>query len=37
MITVPNTASEGQYIFKAQVFKDDESYGNIQKFYVTVK
>ena len=38
MVNVPNTATEGQYIFKAQIMMNEvESYGNIQKFYVTVK
>ena len=38
MVNVPNTAVDGRYIFKAQVFMNGaESYGNIQKFYVIVK
>ena len=35
--TLPDEARKGEYIFNAQVLADDQPYGNVQKFTVTVK
>ncbi len=36
-VEVPDSAAKGQYIFNARVSADNEPYGTLQKFIVTVK